>query len=424
LGGGIATFLDDLIHNISSDISPFVMYVDNGFIYLKSYSAKKSLIKTYPFADDLKISDFNNESYRIILTNILIELDIAIIHLNSQIKHTFDIFEASSQLYIPIILTVHDFFYCCPTIHLVDNDGIFCGKTCLSENNCNKLEGNNYLYSNLSFKELESFRSKFRSYISEIDMFVFPSVSSKNIFNEFYNLDESRTFIIPHGSRLKKNLVPNNNNNQTTRVGIIGNMLKHKGSSAIQNIINNLNNNRIEFHHFGDGNLYGKTVVKHGRYNRTDIVNLLLSNNIDVSLFMPTWPETFSYTLSESIAASIPPIVSNFGAMSERVMDHEIGWVVNFYDPNMAIDLLIKITNDKDEISTKINNICKVKLKDVGIMQKEYADLYYKLNKKQSKKISFYGNSYFDILYNVPIKIFYYFKKFFLIIRKILLERL
>ena len=253
-------------------------------------------------------------------------------------------------------------------------------------------------------------------------MFVFPSVSAKNTFNEFHKLDDSKTFIITHGSRLKGILKPNSNNNLITRVGIIGSMLKHKGFSAIQNIINNLSNNRIEFHHFGEGDLCGKNVIKHGRYNRTDIVNLLLSNNIDVSLFMSSWPETFSYTLSESIAAFIPPIVSDFGALSERVRDHDIGWVVDFYDSRKIIDLLIKIANDKGVISSKINNIRKVKLKDVSIMQKEYTDLYYTLNKKHTKKIFFYGNSYFDFLYFRLIEIFFYFKNIFLKIKKTLLE--
>ncbi len=42
---------------------------------------------------------------------------------------------------------------------------------------------------------------------------------------------------------------------------------------------------------------------------------------------MSMWPETYSYTLSESLIAEIPVITFDLGAIAERVKAIDAGWI-------------------------------------------------------------------------------------------------
>ena len=80
-----------------------------------------------------------------------------------------------------------------------------------------------------------------------------------------------------------------------------------------------------------------------------------------MSLLLSTWPETFSYTLTESIAANVPPIVTNMGALAERVSSDEIGWLVDYKDVGKIRDLILRLYREKGEIEKYKKRIRTVK---------------------------------------------------------------
>ena len=113
-----------------------------------------------------------------------------------------------------------------------------------------------------------------------------------------------------------------------------------------------------------------------GRYDRDKIVSMLQSKQIDVILLLSTWPETFSYTLTESIAANVPVIVSDMGALAERVAEHDIGWLVDYRDIDGICDLLLRLSRDEGEIEQYKRRVCNVSLKTAFDMNQEYDELY------------------------------------------------
>ena len=54
---------------------------------------------------------------------LLINYNVKITHIRHLIYHTFDFVNESSKLNINLVLSFHDFYYVCPTIHLIDNKG-------------------------------------------------------------------------------------------------------------------------------------------------------------------------------------------------------------------------------------------------------------------------------------------------------------
>lgn len=403
-GGGISTYIEDLIISSRNCYHIYKLKCWQGIVCVEYERDGVGVEKKYYLGSDISLTEFSHKKYAQILSSILDEFAIDIVHINSQVGHTFDIFTVPAFRTIPIVCTIHDFFYICPTFHLVDTRGEYCG-ICMEgteRNNC--LEHHPYLYSKFSREDLFKFRQKFRSVMYYADVFVFPSNSSKNIFSQYYGLDEHMCRVIYHGTSLiKSEALIGERENGTLHVGIIGSMLKHKGQATIQSLIDLLRKYPVKFFHFGDGDLTGKNLIKLGRYNPDNIVELIRSKNIDVSLLLSTWPETFSYTLTESIAANVPPIVTNMGALAERVSTDKIGWLVDYKDIDEIRDLILHLSTRRDVIEKYKKRIMAVKLKTISEMHQEYVELYDSLlsnskydNRKKHKHVNQYPEDILD----------------------------
>ncbi|MFM7737518.1 MAG: glycosyltransferase, partial [Alphaproteobacteria bacterium] len=129
-----------------------------------------------------------------------------------------------------------------------------------------------------------------------------------------------------------------------------------KGSGQVLRTMEMLRDLRVEWHVFGDSDAHGfpalardaagghERVVFHGRYRREEIVARLVDARADASLLLSPWDETFCYTLSESWAAGVPAIVSDRGALAERMRATGGGAVAA--DPTEAAALLRRAAGD------------------------------------------------------------------------------
>jgi glycosyltransferase involved in cell wall biosynthesis len=380
-GGGISTYIEDLTISSKNYYHIYKLKCWQGIVYVEYERDGVGIEKKYNLGEDIQSTDFSNNKYAKILSSILDEFDIDIVHINTQIGHTFDIFTVPALRHIPIVCTVHDYFYICPAIHLVDTRGEYCGICLEGTAPYNCLEHHSYLFYIYSLKfgraDLDKFRQKFRSVIHHVDVFVFPSHSARGIFSKYYGIDESVCRVIYHGTTLFKSetLIPEKEDGKF-HVGIIGSMFKHKGQATIQALIASLRKDPVKFFHFGDGDLTGENLEKLGKYNRNNIVELIQSKKIDVSLLLSTWPETFSYTLTESIAANVPAIVTDMGALAERVSADKIGWLVDYKDVGGIRDLILRLSREKGEIEKYKKRLTTVKLKAIAEMHQEYMELY------------------------------------------------
>ena len=376
-GGGIATYIDDLRRASGDAYGIVTMKSWQGMVNVAQELDGQYVEKEYCLGEDLGLTDYTNDKYSKLLNWIIDKYGISIVHIDSQVGHTFDVFHVPKSKNIPLICTVHDYFYICPTFHLVDKNGDFCGICKKGEENHACLSHHAYLYSKFNGNDLGKFREVFSSLLNNVDVYVFPSVAAKALFTGFYRIEDERCRVIYHGTFIQKNMhtLPSRHG-RNLRVGILGSMLKHKGMDSISSIIKELKEYPIDFYHFGDGDLTGANLSRMGRYDRDKIVSMLQSKQIDVILLLSTWPETFSYTLTESIAANVPVIVSDMGALAERVAEHDIGWLVDYRDIDGICDLLLRLSRDEGEIEQYKRRVCNVSLKTAFDMNQEYDELY------------------------------------------------
>ena len=89
----------------------------------------------------------------------------------------------------------------------------------------------------------------------------------------------------------------------------------------------------LEFHLVG----YGYRPLKvqpsaklsiHGAYREGDLPRLLADLQADVAWFPAQWPETYSYTLSAVLEAGLPVVVTDLGALAERVQGRAWSWIL------------------------------------------------------------------------------------------------
>lgn len=294
-----------------------------------------------------------------------------------------DIVKYISDLSIPIIWTLHDFWPCtgrCCIDYSCNEWRNECGKCgarlssyprMIFDNSKNVLKYKKNIIgnSNIMYISPSIFLSKLilKSYLKDkeikvinngIDLSVFKP-NNKDLLREKYNLKKYKRYILIIAAKL-------DNKYKGTDIAIkIINKIQDKsniglitvGNGIDPNIINN-----IEVVNFG----YIDNPVKLNEiYSISDIfLNCTLEDN-------------FPTTNLEAMASGTPVFASNIGGNIEQI-DSKCGWLFNHNELNTASMLLEKILKSPEELQNKsINGIKKCKsLYDINNMVNEYIKLY------------------------------------------------
>lgn len=199
-----------------------------------------------------------------------------------------------------------------------------------------------------------------------------------------------RPYIVADGvcytSRQQEYKIPGTGSGAKTKfkVAFIGGINKEKGGQVITEVIKH-GDASIEWYVFGEigyaplAALSRRNLVKTGFYMQEDIGSLLKYHDIDVVCILSIWPETFSYTLSEAVLYGIPVIVSNMGALKERVEAYGFGVAVDLYGQGVCSRIQRILENwmqDRDSYQVYRNRAEEYVHKSVQEMADEYRRLY------------------------------------------------
>jgi hypothetical protein len=85
-----------------------------------------------------------------------------------------------------------------------------------------------------------------------------------------------------------------------------------------------------------------------GAYKPDELPDLVAQTHGRLALFLPNWPETFSYTLTEAVQLGFIPLVPNIGAPADRVTAAGFGAVFDFpVSPMAVLNLIDEIGSGK-----------------------------------------------------------------------------
>lgn len=381
--GGTSLHIKDIIlSNQKNNIASFVLAPDKFdldrfklYLYTDTYAKLISSFKTD--INQYGQITYTNNRYKEMLENIFDTFKINILHVHHFLFQTFDAIDVAKERNIYSIMTLHDLYMICPSINMVYKD-IYCEYD--KEKDCSKCLNIRYGVNN---NILENWRQTSKRVLSKFDRLIVPSNNTQKIYKNIYkDLDFE---VVEHGVEvINVEKVPKKESKEFN-VAFVGAMAIHKGGNILKDLIKKNNDSNIKIHLFGKSEI--KELLKstnnyiyHGPYKRGELPQLLVNNNIDLICIFATWPETYSYTLTESYMAQVPILTFDIGAVGERVKNDKLGWVIEFNtNSNKILEKIKEISDNKEEYKEIIENFKKYTFKTIEEMQKYYDDLYKKI---------------------------------------------
>lgn len=346
------------------------------YSYWNCYEAESSI--SFPSINTTGDYQLYNIAYKKMLDQILQLFKINIVHVHHYKDNYFDMVNLFKKYNIYSVITLHDYYAVCPTINKLYKNETYCENPTLEK--CQKCLVTKKVKENRTINIINSWRKNNYEFLKSFDKIITPSEAAKQEILMTYK--DLNITVIEHGIDIIKDesvLKLNDDKNDVAFVGAIG---IHKGRNILTAMIKSKKLKSTRIHLFGK--LYNpikqnKKYIDHGVYKREELKQLLKDNDIKLVCLFSTWPETYSYTLTECIASGIPVISFDFGAIAERIKKYKLGWLI---PANSSVDDIMnkieEIFNDKAEYNVVINSINKYKIKTVAEMTKDYDNIYSK----------------------------------------------
>ena len=390
--GGSSLHVKDIVEKLIDNnyacfiICPNYNEISRMEVYLYTKKIKKLIfsIKTEKiFYSNLR---YSNQSYRRFLENLFDTFKFDIVHIHHLLFQTFDIYDIAEKYNSYIITTIHDLYTLCPNINMV-----YKGKYCTNTQNCLECIKDKY---NITENIIDSWRENCNMNLSRSNKIIVPSSNTKKIIQKVYN--NLKIDVIEHGVEvfdvnLDRTRTKTDND---INIAFVGAMAVQKGSEILKSLIDK----NIELKSNIKIHLFGKTFdeklaqnkenyIFHGQYKRGELPRLLVEHNINLVCMFTVWPETYSYTLSEVYMSKIPVLAFDIGAISDRLKEDKLGFLIPVTDDTELIINKIKECINSKEYNEILENFKNHKFKTKMEMQNEYLNLYENINIEKNKVV-------------------------------------
>ncbi len=310
------------------------------------FSQKDALISQHPI---LRIQ-YINEKYKLTLytqksTGTLWAKDIAFLkeikfaevivnHLIGypNIKNLLSFILSLKQQTSRISARIHDYFSICPYYNFMIGN-IFCGGpetekciACFQKDTVKEFP----LYTNKN-TDIVDWRNMWHNFYKQIDEIVVFSNSTACFFQKVYPYLKNIT-IIPHSVSYLRPITVTAH--AGINIGVLGSIVAtSKGKDILAQMESKLKDyNNIHLVVIGEFANQSNATLVTGKYNRSELPDLLEKHQIDIVLIPSVCPETFSYTTAEAMMMQLPVACFNIGAPVERVSQYEKGLVISKID--------------------------------------------------------------------------------------------
>jgi len=386
--GGTEYHVKDLVSRMKG-YDCFVLVSNTESLVLKQYRNGKLISKMrFELLNKIHINSFHSSEYASLVEKIMVQFNIGLVHVHQLIMHTFDIPFVAKKLGIPVVVSIHDFYYFCPKINLLDLDNKYCKET-RSVSKCTSCLAATHGFHNYF---LDTWKKHVSEMFGYVDLFIVPSNSTKKLYDEEYPEIKDKLFVIPHGIDMvddsERTRQVAGHPKGKLRIGFIGGLSPTKGSDIIFKVVTKMPKDKYEWHLIGGigdqrlNLLKQDNVIKYGEYERDDLSRIIQSLNLDIIALLSPWPETYSYTLSEAWKNGIPVLVTPIGALGERVLESKAGWVTKGLDIQDILITFEDLSNlTVQELEEARKNVANLNLKSLDEMVAEYNEIYSKYYK-------------------------------------------
>lgn len=269
-----------------------------------------------------------------VFSEVLKAFCIDLVHVHHLLGLTPALLDTARRAGIPCVFTAHDYYMFCPQVNLLKN-GVFCGGDAAQCADCPACAG----------VQITDWRTQMGEALAKVQAVVVPDESVENWFQKMFpglllEVHEHGMVLPEEPSHVKVSAPAEAG---TFPVAFVGNIARHKGSARIAEVIEQ-GGAQVDWHVFGnveDKAFRPKHVHLHGPYQGAEIIDLLRAHHIRLVCFLPIWPETYSYVLTECWLAGVPVLAYDLGAVGNRIRKTGCGWLL---PPNaMAAEVVREI---------------------------------------------------------------------------------
>lgn len=385
--GGSRKTVDDLIGILQDEFDVF-LFTSNGrtLELLQNSATGLEPLWTKHLKEKLTFPYGNNPGYQRFLQNTVLRLGIDIVNVHHTIEHDGEALASLGAMGIPVILNIHDYYFVCPTVNLLDENDRFCQGSCTrTKGNCNS-NISHWVGSSappLKHNFVYNWREGVSQQFSWVKKFVFPNSEPMRLYSRHYPEFADRFVLIEHGVgvlELNVSNTPKSKDSHNLRVLVHGRISREKGFAALVQLGNYLKRNPktgIELHFLGQGDVLTLSQIGtfHGSYSPRDFSKAVEKIDPDLALFLSPWGETFSYALSEALMLGLPIVSLNVGALGNRLAGVDQAVLINGSGPLEVIEA-IKLAAKRQSNEEGKSKRGLAEHKSVEGMAQNYKDLF------------------------------------------------
>jgi glycosyltransferase involved in cell wall biosynthesis len=320
-GGGTEKHVSDLIDCIGNQA---------GVLMLTPRIDKTVLLSVNQSKEDLKLCfDPINQFQELI--ELLNDCNIARIHIHHAYGNEPFLKRIVRSLGCPFDFTLHDYYVLSPSPHLLDDNSQFVGEDL-------KSHAEILLKTSISSENptsLSDWQATHRWLIEDAERVIVPSRDVANRLQIHYPRTSPIIAAHPEKDWDKAEVYPPSlNNDELLRIAVIGELAPHKGLEVVLSAAKEayqcdlpLSFQVVGYPTVKMSDFQSANVKVTGSYEDQKLLQLIAELNPHLLWYPAQWPETYSYTLSAGLRTGLPLVVSDIGALPERVAGRPWSWV-------------------------------------------------------------------------------------------------
>lgn len=258
-----------------------------------------------------------------------------LVHVQHLMGLPFSLADQIKQSSLPLIITLHDYWYLCANAQLLTN---FDGTVCAGPNwwlNCARCalarSGHPQAFPLIpALAPVFAVRhGRLQSILKQAAVLIAPTHFTASIYRQM-GISAEKIQVIPHGIELPEQLPPRPRQKELL-IGYVGGIAPQKGVHILIEAVNQLTDQEVQLTVYGDLTAFPDYaaqlraqaahpgIILAGQLPPDQLWRNLVAFDV---LVVPTlWYETASLIVQEAFAAQVPVVASDIGVLPERIRD-------------------------------------------------------------------------------------------------------
>lgn len=381
-GGGTPATNKDLLSQLVGVQESLLLEATPSAITLYAFSdGVFNPLETWKPSPKFDVTDTWREDYAGYVAELILRHNIELVHIRHLVNQPLTTIPQVCRLMdVPMILSTHDFYYICPTIHLLDESLKYCGGVCTpGKGKCTLPTAFVKNVPELKHDWVYEWRRRASEVLGSASAVIATTPSAASIYAENYPAHQGKLELIEHGRDVSAIgfLRDTDRLPGPMRVMLPANWAPQKGIDLIQELVERTSP-YVEWHGFGkNSKALGDKVIGHGEFTRTNYASLAREVDPDFVGIFSVWPETYSHTVTEAWAFGVPVLATDIGAPADRIRLHGGGRVVSLA-PDVAARQLLELAARPETWPPMRAAVPRDAIRSDVTMGQDYAMLYSK----------------------------------------------